>query len=125
MIRAMGSSASRVGGTGGLEKGPVWASRVLQRAPRAGPHWWDLFLALGIQLGTVPSAELLSGLGLHPFTDEQGDQWQAALAPSTMLSSIVPLLTAFAGAVEPREKAESKPCCYYGQGPPHSAVKTG
>ena len=44
------------------------------------------------------------------WADEQGDQWQAALAPSTMLLSIIPLRAAFAGATEPRKKAELKPC---------------
>ena len=74
---------------------------VVQWALKAGPNWWVLFLALGIQLGMVPSVELLSGMVPYPFVDKQRGQRQAALAPSTMLSSIVPLLTAFVGVAEP------------------------
>ena len=42
-----------------------------------------------------------------------------------MLSSIVPFRAVFAGATEPREKAELNLVITYGQGPPHSAVKMG
>ena len=75
---------------------------------RRGTQGWSrtvvLFLAVGVQLGTVPSADLVSGLGLQPFADEQGDHQPAVQVTSTMLSSIDPLLTAFAGVAEPQEK---------------------
>ena len=40
------AEASRMRDTWGLENGPVWASKGLERAPRAGSHWLVLFLSL-------------------------------------------------------------------------------